>query len=214
MKCPVCPNHSIKPLITIDEKRYWKCHRCEARFLDAQHYVDARREYAHYLHHENNVDDCGYRNFLQKTVKPLLKKLKPISFGLDYGCGPGPALAAMLREAGHHVSLYDPYFHPGKQILSAKYDFITCTETTEHFHHPAEEFSRFHEMLKPGGWLAIMTCHQTDDDKFANWHYRRDPTHVVFYRKATFVWLANHYDWSCEFPAKDVALMQKCISKA
>ena len=28
------------------------------------------------------------------------------------GCGPGPALAEMLREAGHTVATYDPLFAP------------------------------------------------------------------------------------------------------
>ena len=39
-------------------------------------------------------------------------------------------------------------------------------------------------LVRPGGWLAVMTCFQTDDARFAGWHYRKDPTHVVFYREA------------------------------
>jgi cyclopropane fatty-acyl-phospholipid synthase-like methyltransferase len=66
------------------------------------------------------------------------------------------------------------------------YDFITCTEVVEHFHHPALEFRRLDALLKPGGWLAIQTTFQTDDARFARWNYRRDPTHVVFYRPYTF----------------------------
>jgi len=64
-------------------------------------------------------------------------------------------------------------------------------------------------MLHPGGWLALMTCFQTDDARFANWHYRRDPTHVVFYREATFRHIARLLGWQCEIPCKDVVLMQK-----
>ncbi|MEC7376339.1 MAG: methyltransferase domain-containing protein, partial [Pseudomonadota bacterium] len=64
-------------------------------------------------------------------------------------------------------------------------------------------------MLKPDGWLAVMTCFQTDDDRFDTWHYRRDPTHVVFYRAATFEWLAAAYGWALEIPVKDVALFRK-----
>ena len=40
-----------------------------------------------------------------------------------------------------------------------------------------------------------MTCFQNADDRFATWHYRRDPTHVVFYREETFAWLAAHFGW-------------------
>jgi hypothetical protein len=63
-------------------------------------------------------------------------------------------------------------------------------------------------MLRPGGWLAVMTCFQTDDARFGGWHYRMDPTHVVFYRSGTFVTIAAARGWSCEIPRKDVALLR------
>jgi cyclopropane fatty-acyl-phospholipid synthase-like methyltransferase len=88
----------------------------------------------------------------------------------------------MLREVGHTVRLYDPLFFPDAAPLAARHDFITCTEVAEHFHRPGKEFERLAAMLRPGGWLAVMTCFQTDDARFEQWHYRKDPTHVVFYR--------------------------------
>jgi hypothetical protein len=115
----------------------------------------------------------------------------------------------MLREAGHDMTLYDPFFHNDPAAFEQTYDFITCTEVAEHFHHPAEEFDRLDSLLRPGGWLALMTCFQTDDDSFADWHYRRDPTHVVFYRPATLQMIAAKRSWTCEIPVKDVALMHK-----
>ena len=115
----------------------------------------------------------------------------------------------MLREAGHAVALYDPFFAPGTQVLERQYDFVTCTETAEHFHRPDEEFARLTRLVRPGGWLAIMTCFQTDDSRFRDWHYRKDPTHVVFYREATFRLIADRHGWPCEIPAKDVVLMRR-----
>jgi len=206
--CPVCLGKDIVEFARVDEKTYWRCERCEACFLDRNQLPSPQEEHAHYLHHQNNVDDINYRNFLQKAATPLLKKLAPHCHGLDYGCGSGPALAAILSEAGHGVSIYDPFFQNNPRVLNSCYDFITCTETAEHFHRPATEFDRFSKILKPRGWLAIMTSFLDNDTRFTTWHYRRDPTHVVFYRKATFQWLANHHNWSCDFPAKDVALMQ------
>ncbi len=79
----------------------------------------------------------------------------------------------------------------------------------EHFHHPHAEFTRLRALLRPGGWLAVMTCFQTDDARFAQWHYRKDPTHVVFYREATFHHLARLWGWECVVPVKDVVLMQR-----
>lgn len=166
-------------------------------------------ELAHYLHHENDPADPRYRRFLSKLADPLNARLAPASRGLDYGCGPGPALAHMLREAGHDVVLFDPFFAPDPAPLSGTYDFVTCTEVAEHFHHPEQEFGRMCARVRPGGWLALMTCFQTDDTRFADWHYRKDPTHVVFYREETFRSLASQWGWSCEVPVKDVALLQR-----
>jgi SAM-dependent methyltransferase len=195
--------------LNVDGQDYWRCAVCEVRFLDPCQWPQPQDEHAEYLRHENNPGDSGYRRFLSRLAAPLLDRLAPGLKGLDYGCGPGPALAAMLREAGHSMALFDPFFQPDQQPLTETYDFITCTEVAEHFHRPAQEFDRLDAMLRPGGWLGVMTCFQTDDARFANWHYRKDPTHVVFYRETTFRIIAAQRGWTCEIPVKDVVLMQK-----
>lgn len=176
--------------------------------LAAQH-PSAAAERAEYELHRNDVADLGYRRFLARLADPLLARLAVGSDGLDYGCGPGPLLAQMLEEAGHRVALYDPFFAPDGDVLRRRYDFVTCSEVVEHFHRPAEEFERLDGLLRAGGWLALTTCLQIDDARFAHWHYRRDPTHVVFYREATLRLLARRHGWRCEFPATDVVLMRK-----
>lgn len=207
--CPVCRAPKARAFGRVDRCRYWRCDDCEATFLDPGQRPTASLEHAHYLTHRNDPGDPGYRGFLSKLATPLLGLIAPRSSGLDYGCGPGPALAAMLREAGHRMALYDPFFHPDRAVLERRYDFVTCTEVAEHFHRPADEFDRLDGLLRPGGRLAVMTEFQTDDARFAGWHYRRDPTHVVFYRAATFRVLAAQRGWSCEIPAGDVAIMRK-----
>jgi 2-polyprenyl-3-methyl-5-hydroxy-6-metoxy-1,4-benzoquinol methylase len=209
VRCPVCEGPHGQHFQTIDGRTYARCGRCEATFLLPQHWPTPEAERAEYELHRNTDDDTGYRAFLSRLAVPLLQQVAPGSRGLDFGCGPGPALAKMLREAGHSVSLYDPFFHADPAVLNDRYDFITCTEVIEHFHHPAAEFRRLDAMLHPGGWLALMTRFQTDDARFAQWHYRRDPTHVVFYRERTLQWLAQHHGWRCEVPCADVALMRK-----
>lgn len=177
--------------------------------MDPRHHLTRVAEHAHYRLHENHPDDPGYRRFLSKLADPLMARLKPGSCGLDYGCGPGPALAAMLVEAGHDTALYDPLFAPDRRVLEGRYDFVACTETAEHFHDPWTEFDTLAGLLKPGGWLAVMTCFQLDDAAFSRWHYRLDPTHVVFYREATLRYLAARLGLEIEVPVKDVALMRK-----
>ncbi|MFP4270885.1 MAG: methyltransferase domain-containing protein, partial [Alphaproteobacteria bacterium] len=82
-------------------------------------------------------------------------------------------------------------------------------EVVEHLHAPGATFAQLATLVRPGGWLAVMTCFQTDDARFAGWWYRRDPTHVVFYRAATFHHVAAQLGWACAIPRKDVALLQR-----
>lgn len=209
MHCPVCESLQGRPFQVIGARAYGRCDRCEATFLLPEHLPTPEAERAEYALHQNAPDDAAYREFLQQLALPLLQKLPPARHGLDFGCGPGPALAKLLREAGHTVALYDPFFHPDPAALETTYDFITCSEVVEHFHQPAREFRRLDGLLRPGGWLAVMTRFQTDDTRFAQWHYRRDPTHVVFYRPATFEHLARMHRWRCEVPVPNVVLLQK-----
>lgn len=209
LRCPVCRSPSTSRFADVDGRGYFRCAVCEATFLEPSQRPSRDEEFAHYGHHENAVDDPGYREFLSKFARPFLERLPEGATGLDYGCGPGPALAAMMREAGHSVALYDPFFHADPAVLARCYDFITCTETAEHFHDPHGEFQRLDGMLKPGGTLGVMTCFQTDDERFARWHYRADPTHVVFYRAESFSVIAGQRGWDCEIPVKDVAIMRK-----
>lgn len=207
--CPLCGCATTRPLLRADGRDYRACPHCAARFLHPGQRPDRAEEYRHYCLHENGVDDPGYRRFLDRLAAPLRARLTAPARGLDYGCGPGPALAAMLREAGHEVALFDPLFRPGHLVLATEYDFVTCTEVAEHFHDPAGEFARLRRLVRPGGWLALMTCFQTDDARFAAWHYRRDPTHVIFYRAETFRRLASWWRWHVEIPRKDVVLMRR-----
>lgn len=208
MACPLCEARATW-FVTADAKDYFRCAICGLRFVDPSARPAPDDEHAQYLHHENTVDDPRYRAFLSRLADPMLAALPPGSDGLDYGCGPGPALAAMLTEAGHRMALWDPFFAPDPELLERHYDFITCTEVAEHFHDPAAEFARLNAMLRPGGVLGVMTCFQTDDDRFAAWHYRKDPTHVVFYREETLRWIAARHGWNYASPRKDVVMFNK-----
>ena len=211
LPCAVCRSPRTRPFLEIGAQRYFRCERCAATLLDPACFLAPADERAHYDTHENDPADPGYRTFLSRLADPLLARLAPGQTGLDYGCGPGPALATMLREAGHTMATYDPFYDRNADALSAAYDFITCTETIEHFHRPNDEFRRLDGLLRPGGILAVMTMFQTDDGRFAGWHYRKDPTHVVFYREQTLQVIAGDFGWTCDFPAPNVAFFVKSV---
>ena len=177
--------------------------------LSAQQLPSHETQLQKYLQHENDPQDIRYREFLNRVAAPLLAALPPKQVGLDFGCGPGPALANMLSEAGHIMDLYDPFFFPDSAVLNKQFDFVTCTEVAEHFHKPHAEFTSLVALLKPGGLLALMTNFQTDDSRFADWHYRRDPTHVTFYKHETFDFIAADFGLTCEIPIKNVVFLRK-----
>lgn len=206
--CPVCRSRLIVFFQSVDQQRYWRCERCQATFLEPGQRLSPEQEKAHYDLHQNRMDDPGYRSFLNRLATPLLKRLSPGQHGLDYGSGPGPLLARILTEAGYPTTCWDPLYCAHEDRLNQHYDFITLSEVAEHLYDPAGTFERIVAMIRPGGWLAIMTTFQTEDDRFAGWHYRRDPTHVVFYRTQTMRWLAKQYECSLHLPARNVALLQ------
>lgn len=207
--CPVCEEHATRLFAEVGVRKYRRCESCAATFLSPAQLPGLIEEKREYDKHRNDIDDPGYRRFLARLADPLLPRLAPESEGLDYGCGPGPALAPMLEAAGHRVRLYDPIYQPGGAALERSYDFITCTEVVEHMHRPADEFRRLDALLRPGGLLGVMTMFQTDDARFADWHYRRDPTHVVFYRESTLAFIADRMGWTMEIPRGNVAIFQK-----
>lgn len=170
---------------------------------------DAAAERARYAEHNNRPDDPGYRAFLGKLAIPLAHRLAPGAQGLDYGSGPGPTLSGMLTEAGFPTRIWDPFFAPDPRVLEDRYDFITCTETAEHFYWPGEEFRRLDALLAPGGWLGLMTGIFHPDQDFATWWYVRDPTHVVFYSPETLEWIARHHGWALVVLGPTAVLFRK-----
>lgn len=206
--CPLCSGTRTSAQPSDGPNAYARCEDCDLSFVHPDHRPTRSEELAIYEMHENHVDDPRYRTFLDRLAAPLVARLSHGMHGLDYGSGPGPALAAMLTERGFAMSVYDPFYAPDASVLDRTYDFVTCTETAEHFHDPATEFDRLASLLAPRGWLAVMTAVRPRNQDFASWHYTRDPTHVCFYEDRTFEWLAARYGWQLERPAQDVALFR------
>ena len=207
--CSVCGSNEIRPFMLVGDKYYWTCNVCRARILSCEHWLSKEEEFKYYQTHENISGDPAYQKFAAQLALPILEKLVPNSSGLDFGCGPDSALSAILRQHGHNMTLYDPFFFPAKKSLKKTYDFIVCSEAAEHFHQPAKEFKKFNSLLNENGWLGIMTNFQTENARFKNWHYRRDPTHVVFYRKETFEVIGKQFRWTAYFPSRNVVIFQK-----
>lgn len=209
LPCPLCQVEDSYPFHKDKRRHYWRCRHCALVFVSAGQRLDRDAEKAIYDLHENDPSDTGYRRFLSRISEPLGQWLDGNRKGLDFGCGPGPLLAAMMEEQGHRMSVYDHFYAADLSVFDVAYDFITATEVVEHLFDPAAELHRLWCCLKPGGVLAVMTKLVIDRQAFANWHYKNDPTHVCFFSRETFEWLAEELGGEVRFVDKDVIFLQK-----
>jgi SAM-dependent methyltransferase len=190
-------------------KRYHRCLACELVWLDEADHLDEAAEKAVYDGHDNRVDDLRYRTFLMRAFGEVLSRVPPPACGLDFGCGPGPALVAMGREAGYEMAGYDKFYAAFPELLTRRYDFITSTEVIEHIASPRAVLEQLWACLKPGGLLVLQTQRVLSDERFKNWRYRHDPTHIVFFAEASFRALAAHWQADVLFPHGDVVVFTK-----
>lgn len=186
-------------------RKYYRCPQCDAVFADHASLLAPAQERERYLEHRNDPTP-EYEAFLARLAHPLSQKLRAGDEGLDFGCGPVPVMALVFKRMGFSQTSYDPFFFPDGEPLNRTYDFITCSETAEHFVQPSREFALLQSLLKPGGKLGVMTQWQPGWETFWQWHYPRDPTHVFFYNEKTFRFVARRFGWQAEFFPRGVVI--------
>ncbi len=206
--CPLCGTHAVH-FERAHRRDYYRCPTCALIHVPPDQHLPREAEKAIYDQHDNFVDDPKYRRFLTRVAEPLMAEVPPPARALDFGCGHGPALAAMLEEAGYTARLYDPFYFPDPSPLRERYTIITATEVAEHLKAPSADLGRLWACLEPGGWLGIMTKRQPAPEAFADWHYLRDLSHIAFFHEQTFRWLAARWGAELRLPRGDVALLHK-----
>ena len=209
LACPLCSGTRISDFHSDKKRDYYRCTQCALVFVPPHQRLNTLQEKATYELHENDPADAGYQQFLSRLYFPLIELFTSDSEGLDFGSGPGPALPRMFHRKGYKMKIYDPFYANNPETLERSYDFITCTEVVEHFFHPDKEFDLLFSLLKPNGWLGMMTKLVINQQAFSTWHYRNDPTHVCFFSRQTFTFLAKKYQCQLEFIGNDVILMGK-----
>lgn len=207
--CPLCASIEVVDYHRDQRRCYRQCRDCQLVFVPSAFHLSSDKEKTEYDLHENDAQNAGYRRFLNRLAQPLLERLEPQSQGLDFGSGPGPCLSVMLEEQGHSVALYDLYYANYPTLLESQYDFITATEVVEHLANPQVELDRLWGLLRSGGQLAMMTKLVASPEKFANWHYKSDPTHISFFSTATFEYLGEQWGSAPQFIGADVIIFQK-----
>jgi hypothetical protein len=79
----------------------------------------------------------------------------------------------------------------------------------EHLHNPGKELDQLWACLKPGAYLGIMTQCTGERASFSTWHYKNDLTHVCFFSRATFTWLAKKWEAVLTFPDEGAMIFSK-----
>lgn len=207
--CPLCREREAVAAFAADAGlNYVLCGRCDLVFTPPELHPSAEVARRRYDLHRNEPSDQGYRRFLAQLADPLTARIPAGAEGLDFGSGPTAVLAMILEEAGYRMSRYDPLYTPDRGVLDRAYDFVASSEVVEHFFEPAVEFELMLRLVRPGGWLGVMTLLREPETDFTNWWYRKDITHVCFYSRRTFEWLARRDGLDCEFKGDNVVLLK------
>lgn len=207
--CPICQSSCA---MESDQKNriYHICSSCRFTFLDKKFHISSDEEKKRYELHNNDPEDQGYRKwlsaFIDQAVKPYAASGSMI---LDYGSGPEPVLASLLREEGYSVQIYDKYFAP--QEVSGSFAMITSTEVIEHVDDPIALLKKMKSLVIRGGHVSLKTSFRpSGDGDFFKWWYREDSTHISFFTVASIEKMAEITGFSVRFcDNRSVMVLQK-----
>jgi len=211
MQCPICNSIDLIPLDD-GKKTYRRCKNCNYIFLERFYILSPEEEKIRYSFHENDIENVGYVAMFERFFDKVLPTFDNVRTILDFGCGPGPVMAELLKRKGYELSLYDKYFYDDAHSLLKVHDCIISTEVVEHLVNPFDTLERLvNDSLKPCGILALMTqFHPNDDERFLKWYYRLDETHIGFFSPATFAYIAQKLGLKILFiDGKDTVVFQK-----
>lgn len=190
--CPLC-GASSNNFYTQGQREFLQCSLCLSVFKHPKDYVTPEAEQAHYLCHNNDPEDIKYQNFVSPVTNAILTDFKRQHKGLDFGSGTGSPIMKVLKDNGYDISEFDLYFHKNLHVLQQKYDYIACSETSEHFKDPHTEFTQLKSLLNPNGKLYVMTDRFDPDRDFGSWFYKTDPTHVFLYHDNAFEYIRSEF---------------------
>lgn len=176
---------------------YHFCNNCEFIRKEESFIISKEEELKIYNNHNNSIEDPRYVEYFYKFLDAaVFPYVQDVQEALDFGSGPSPVLAQILEgNHGYKVDIYDLFYAPEKVYKGKKYDLVTSTEVVEHLKDPMEYFELFKSLLKEDGVLAVKTLFhkydKKDEDKFLNWHYIRDWSHISFYTAKTMEYIAE-----------------------
>lgn len=198
MKCKLCSEESTEKFLVKNkswEKNYYYCHKCKFIFAESKAVLNDQEQRRRYQMHNNKITDPVYRDYFKNFIDYAFSYIENKKRVLDFGSGPEPVLADVLKESGFKVEIYDKFFTPDNEVFNKKYEIITSTEVFEHLEYPMEFIEKLLNILEEKGYLLLMTCFYLNDiDSFSKWWYIQDPTHISFFNPKTFEYIAKKHN--------------------
>ncbi len=158
-------------------------------------------EKARYENHHNDPSQEGYRKWLEGFARKAMAFWDGRGTVLDFGSGPRPVLADLLREQGHEVFHYDPFFSSRWPAEGEPFHLLLLCEVLEHVTRPVESLKMLGEKSVQGSLLALQSLFLPREEEagrseaFARWWYRQDITHIRFYNPASLKVLGEASGW-------------------
>lgn len=184
MTCPACSHQRSQEVEKVSTYTLRKCQSCTLVYADPMrggdiafyqdHIVYAQPSREQALFHKRNASN--YKN------RSLLKLLPERAHTLDIGCGYG-AFVSMAHDQGfnaHGIDFNADQVATGKAAFNLEgrlhagrledhsslfqpstYDMVSMFEVIEHVEAPKQLVERAHDLLKPGGLLAL-SCPNED----------------------------------------------------
>lgn len=208
-KCPLCQNLQAKFFHQDKKRAFYLCNTCHLVFADAGTHLPPAAEKQRYGRTKISEKQKQLSQFIFPVLEQLEKHQTESLIGLNFGRVLNETDLQLIADAGHIFNQYDPFLAPDHSALKKTYDFVVSYRVFEHFQNPAKEWSLLTHLIKNRGWLAISTPLLTDLTGFSKWHHKNNLTHVSFYQKSTFEYLAANSEFALLFAAKDLILMQK-----
>lgn len=208
--CILCSSIPVIPLKSPksrEENRFLRCPVCGLIFVPRNFHLTPDDEKDRYMLHENTLSNEGYVGMFLDKIALIRQYCRGVCSVLDYGCGPEPVLAQLLRREGYDCDIYDPYFFP--EFPRGSFDLVISTEVFEHMKDISAGLRSIRSLLAPGGYLAIMTSFHDTVADFRGWWYASDPTHICFFSMRTFEWISEKFAFNIIYTnRKNFIIMQ------
>lgn len=208
MICRLCGTSSCSLFCHDLQRTFLRCSHCDLIFVPEEQCPSHEKQLERYALHHNTCDDAGYVSYLRDVIADLDRIPIRNPGILDFGSGPEQVLTKILREQGIQVTAYDPLYGITGTLQSHSFDIVILCEVIEHLSDFTSEIALLQRVLKPEGYYLIHTALVPEVEKFTEWWYTRDVTHISFFTLRTMEYLADRVEKKiCYTDRKNVVIL-------